>query len=114
MTYETRDELPRSVCEMRGMPAIDRDRERPFSPASYAAQYGITIEDAQDLVASSNSHPQIHRQILAMFKADRELKERALMLGDRRAMTDDEKRVANTLLARLGLSSLPGEAQSGA
>lgn len=66
------------------MPAIAGDRERPFSAESYAAQYGITVEDAAEMLETSqrSSHPQMHRQILAMFMADPDLKHRALMLTD--------------------------------
>jgi predicted HNH restriction endonuclease len=109
MTYEQRDDRPRTIPEMRGLPAIDRDRDHPFSAKSYAAQYGITVEDAEDILQRCNSHGQVHRQIVAMFKNDAVLKRRALMLDDERNMTGEEKKTAAALLKRLGLASLPRE-----
>ncbi len=97
---------PKSVPEMRGMPPIDRDRDRPFSPKSYAAQYGITVEDAEDLLAECQSHPQMHRKILALFLSDPDLKRRALMLEETSEMTAEEREGADRLLKRLGLAPL--------
>lgn len=99
---------PKSVPELRGMPTIPRDRERPYSPESYAAQYGIDLEEAEHLVDNSISHPQIHRQIIAMLQSDADLKERALFLSEEDEPTDDEKSQADRLLKRAGLQPIYG------
>lgn len=76
------DDRPKTIQEIRGMRAPEKDREKPYSAASYAAQYGITIDDAEELLARSNTHEQVHRQIMAMYTNDPELKRRAMMSDD--------------------------------
>ncbi len=99
---------PKTIQEMRGMIPAPADRERPYSAASYAAQYGITVEDAQDLIEAWSTHKQIERQIVAMFRADPELKARALMLDAEDEPSDDAKLIADRLLSRLGMQPLYG------
>lgn len=83
---ERSNDRPKTIPEMRGMSmSVDarereRNRERPYSAESYAAQYGITVEDAAEIRERSTNHQQIVRQITAMFTNNSELKRRALML----------------------------------
>jgi len=86
------------------MPAIEGNRERPFSAESYAAQYGITVEDAAEMLKTCASHPQMHRQILAMFMADSDLKHRALMLTDMLPVSAEEVADYERWMQRLGLA----------
>lgn len=102
------NERPRSIPEMRGMPPIPRDRERPYTPESYAAQYGITVEDAEELVEAYTNHRAIERAIVRMFKAEPSLKDRALFLSADDKPTDEEKRIADRLLRTLGLEPIYG------
>lgn len=95
--WDNADERPRSIPEMRGMQMNaearerERNREKPYSANSYAAQYGITVEDAQELRGRFNSHPRIVREITTMFARDPELRTRALMLGDAEPLTAEEE-----------------------
>lgn len=95
---------PKTIPEMRGMSmrpdAREREanRERPYSPESYAAQYGITVEDAREIRERSANHRQIVRQINAMFIADPELKRRALMIEDAKPLTEEEERLYGRML----------------
>ena len=85
---------PKTIPELRGMPAVPAERERRYSPESYAAQYGIAVDDARELIARSDSHPQIVRQILSRIAASPELKRRALMLDDASPLTEEEEQFA--------------------
>jgi len=76
------DDRARSVPEMRGATRDDRpDHREPYGPKSYAAQYGITVEDAEGLVARHGTHGEIKRAVYRMFSEDEGLRRRALMLG---------------------------------
>lgn len=99
MSTERSTERPLSIPELRGMPPIPRDREQPYSAESYAAQYGITVRGAQDLLERSTSHQQIHRQILAMFQNDPALKRRALMLETTQPLSQEEEHRYRRILA---------------
>ena len=95
------------IPELRGMPPIPEDRERLYSAASYCAQYGIPLEDAQEIVEACTSHPQAERMILALFKAKADLKKKAMLLdGDGQDLSIEEKRTANRLLRDLGMDTL--------
>ncbi len=78
------DERPRNIPEMRGVSMrpesreAERDRERPYTAESYAAQYGITIETAREMMERSTSHRQIVRQITTLFTSDPDLRRQAL------------------------------------
>lgn len=104
------DERPRSIPELRGMKPIDRkryvgnpDERQPFSPESYAAQYGIPVEDAEDLCKTASNHQDVERGILALYKRDPELKRRALMLDDDMGMSEEDRRVAERIAQRVGI-----------
>ncbi len=104
MTYQQHDERPRSIPELRGMTMNvearerERGREKPYSAASYAAQYGIRTEDAEELRGRFSGHHEIVRQITAMFGRDTELKRRALALDESGPLTPEEdERLRRTL-----------------
>ena len=82
-----------SIPELRGMSPDRRPNgERPYSPESYAAQYGITVEDATDLIANGKSHGEVKRQIYRMFTNDPELRQKALEpANDELPMSAEEK-----------------------
>lgn len=92
----------KSIPELRGMAPIPRDRVAPYSAESYAAQYGITVEDAEDILERCETHKQVERMILAMFKADPELKRRALALEETVDLTEEELRLAERARQYLG------------
>lgn len=92
----------RSIPELRGMNAIPRDRMRPYSANSYAAQYGITTDDAQDMIDGCETHQQVERMILASFLADPDLKRRALMVEGTIELTEEELRLADRAKRYLG------------
>lgn len=78
-----------SMPETRGM-SMARERassEEPYTAASYAAQYGITVGDAVECGAkeeagkpakSGMTHGQVKRIILGMLARDIELREKAM------------------------------------
>ncbi len=90
------DERPRSIPELRGMTMNvearerERGREKPYSAASYAAQYGIRTEDAEELRGRLRGHHEIVRHIMAMFSRDEELKRQALALDESGPLTPEE------------------------
>jgi hypothetical protein len=102
------NDRPKTVPEIRGMDMSaearerERVRERPYSAASYAAQYGITVEDAEDLRDRYPNHHQIVRAITAMLAADPDLKRRALMLEGTVELTEEEQRFAGRANQHLG------------
>lgn len=106
MTYIGENRV-KNIPEWRGMIEIPDDRERPYSKESYAAQYGITVEDAREFLEQCETHTQVERMIFALYKSDPELKRRAMLMDeDEREPTDEEKRIANRLLRQLGLDPL--------
>lgn len=67
-----------SIPELRGFSPIPAGRTDKYSAASYAAQYGITVEEADELVGNYGSHPEIHGAILRMYSADPARRQRAI------------------------------------
>jgi hypothetical protein len=90
-----RQQRPLSVPEMRGMRPDDRpDSERPYSAASYAAQYGIGVEEAQDLMSPSANHGEVKRRIYRRFTSEPALRAQALMLdGGAATLTPEEEKL---------------------
>ena len=86
---------------------MPRNRERKYTAASYSAQYGIPLEDAEDLVGRCGSHSAVERAIYAMLAADPELKRRALLL-DGMTATEEEREQVERLLRRGGISAVTG------
>lgn len=84
------------------MPPAPPDRTRPYSAESYAAQYGITVEWGQELREQHGTHQEIERAILAAFKADSQLKARALMLEEQVVLTEEEKTLVGRARQHLG------------
>ena len=74
------EERPRTIPEIRGFAAASKERDpaKKYSPASYAARYGIPLEDAEELVEQSHAHGDVERAINRVFSADPDLKRRAL------------------------------------
>lgn len=88
---ERYDDRPRTIPEMRGLTKDKRpDPEKPYSKESYAAQYGIAVEDAEGLRQQYRTHGEIKRAIYSMFSRDEGLRRRALMLDDVRTTTRGE------------------------
>lgn len=74
------DERALPLWAIRGFspPSKERDPARKYSSASYAARYGVPLEDAEELVARNATHQDIERDINRLFSADPDLKRRAL------------------------------------
>lgn len=73
-------ETPKTMPEIRGLTKDTRGPDdRPYSAASYAAQYGITVEDASDFIEAANGkHGQVLTQIFAHYKLRPDVKEQAM------------------------------------
>jgi hypothetical protein len=99
------DDRPQTIPERRGMPKIPGAREDSYTAASYAAQFGVTVEDAQDLIDryGRHAHKHIEREIIRMVQADPALKRRAFLLDDGTRATPEEERAALDWLAKLGI-----------
>lgn len=76
----------------------ERDRERPYTAESYAAQYGVTIDAAREIRDRSTTHRQIVRQITALLTNDAELKREALFIQDKAVLSDKEERLYSRTL----------------
>lgn len=92
----------RSIPEIRGMAPTPRDRTTKYSANSYAAQYGITVDDAEEMLERCDTHQQVERMIFASYKADPELKRRALVLDETIVLTEEEKRFESRAKEHLG------------
>lgn len=70
----------KSIQRWRGLTDDDRNHdEEPYSASSYGAQYGITVELADDLIADSNNkHGNVLRMIGAHFKQFPEARKMAI------------------------------------
>lgn len=90
-----------SIPEMRGMKPTPNDRTRKYSAASYAAQYGITVEDAEDLVNRCGDHRAVEQAIHRMLSLDPKLRRQALMLDGEVEMNEEEKARYERLAARI-------------
>lgn len=73
-------ELALPIPEKRGFvfQKTERDPAKKYTPASYAAQFGVPLEDAEELVARNATHHDVVRDINRLFSADPNLKARAL------------------------------------
>ena len=94
--------IGQTIQEMRGMKPPDAERTKMYSADSYAAQYGITVEDATEYRERCETHQQVERMILAAFKTDPDLKTKALMLEDQVVLTEEEKRMIGRAKKHLG------------
>ena len=96
-----------TVPEIRGIREDRRpDTERPYSAESYAAQYGIGIEDAEDLIAQAEpaNHGVVKRRIYRRFSLEPELRRKALMVEDKAAIAltgEEAKRMERTVGTKL-------------
>lgn len=72
-----------SIPELRGMPRPERSPvDKPYSVASYAAQYGITLELADEMVYRFSTHGEIVSEIKKQLLESEQLMDRALMRGE--------------------------------
>lgn len=72
----------RDIPEIRGMSLEEErgDLEKHYSKASYAAQYGITLEDAEDVIATTSNHGQAKAAITKMLTTNPDMMKKALFL----------------------------------
>jgi hypothetical protein len=94
---------PTSVPEARGMKPVPPERTRKYSPESYAAQYGVTVEDARELIGAFADHAGVRDEIHRMLGRDEALRRRAFLLDDPSGVTPNEEEVREeyALLKRL-------------
>jgi hypothetical protein len=99
------EERPRSVPEIRGMKPIPPEREDSYTAGSYAAQFGIYVEDAADLIArhGKHAHKAIEREILLSLARDVEERRRALLQDEALEPTETEKREAEAFMRKMGM-----------
>lgn len=72
------DDRPKAIPEFRGMPpeAQGRPPDRPYSAASYSAQYGVTLNEAEHLIAryassdGKTGHLQIKAEVESLLTLD--------------------------------------------
>ena len=84
-----------SWTEARGGTRDDRpDEGKPYSAASYAAQYGIPREDAEDLITEFSSHGEIRLAIYQKYLSDEDFRYSSVNLVTRPfgGWSEDEKR----------------------
>jgi hypothetical protein len=75
------EDRPRTFPERRGLTQGGSEREphrEPYSAASYCAQYGIPLEDAQDLVRRYKTHGEIRDRIQKEYLTDADFRKQAL------------------------------------
>lgn len=72
------DERPKTIIELRGMTPSPSGRTKKYSKESYAAQYSITVEEAEELIGNHSSHPEVQRAIFRMYSENPALKDRAI------------------------------------
>lgn len=67
--------------------------EKPYSAASYAAQYGVPLEDCQDMVKQYTTHGEVRQRIYREFLSSEDFEEAALSHQTRPEgeMTEAEK-----------------------
>lgn len=94
--------IGKTIQEMRGMPPAPAERIQRYSAESYAAQYGITVEEAEEYRNQCETHQQVERMILAAFKTDPQLKAKALMLEEQVVLTEEEKALVGRARQHLG------------
>lgn len=85
-------ERPKTIPELRGMARVPTDRTKKYSVASYTAQYGITREDAEEIVALFSSHQEAERAIFRMYSENPALRDRAINWHHYEQERDDERR----------------------
>ncbi len=83
---------PRTIQEHRGITTPPAERTERYSAASYSAQYGIPVEDAEEIRESCNTHQQVERGIFALYKLKPDLKERALFREPEPELTEAQKK----------------------
>lgn len=92
----------RAVQQIRGMKdAPPRDRVKPYSAESYSAQYGITVEDAEELRETCKTHAEIEKSIFSMYAKDAELKKRCLIAEENVTLTQEEMRLRDSVIEGL-------------
>jgi hypothetical protein len=99
------EERPRSVPEIRGMKPIPPEREDSYTAESYAAQFGVYVEDAAELIArhGKHAHKAIEREILLDLARDAEQRRRALLQDERLEASPTEQREAEAFMRRMGM-----------
>jgi hypothetical protein len=66
----------KSIPELLGFAPIPLSRERPYSAASYRAMYRLSEEEAEDVIRTYHTHPQINRALAHRFISDGPYRER--------------------------------------
>ena len=82
MSAATGEARPKTIQQRRGMTPPPDDRTRPYSAESYAAQYGITVEDGAELREAFGTHGEIERAIFGMYRRSPDLRDRAVFAGE--------------------------------
>jgi hypothetical protein len=78
------DERTYSIPELRGFDGTrdaeerESNREQPYSAASYTAQYGLAIQDVEDILERCFTHEQVVREIESDLMNDPELFQAAI------------------------------------
>jgi hypothetical protein len=82
-----RQERPRGIPEHRGMPKDERPvDEKPYTADSYAAQYGISVEEAETFIADSGKqHGDVIRRIHRLYQEHPERRREAIQMLDSNA-----------------------------
>lgn len=78
---------------------MPRDRTKLYSAESYAAQYGITVEDAEGFVETSTTHADVERKIYAYFRAQPIMRQKALMIENVTDLTEEEEQLVKRILS---------------
>lgn len=100
---------PRSIPELRGHAPIPPERTRSYSALSYAALYGITIEEAEEIRkrcgatgpgSPDSAHRAIADEIMAIFRADKDRLMEAIGAGPEVEASEEEIERARRLSAR--------------
>lgn len=101
----------RSFVELRGGTADTRpDAGEPYSAASYAAQYGITVDDAEALVEQYGTHGEVKERIFKEYVCDPNFRKEALELGEQKTclLTDEERdQIEASVIKALGDGKRP-------
>jgi hypothetical protein len=61
-----------------GRSSFPRTNDKPYSAVSYAAQYGITVEEGESLIQQYTKHSEIDLEIGIRMARDPEMFQRAV------------------------------------
>lgn len=87
---------------LRGGTADERPaQEKPYSAASYSAQYGIPVEDALELLERCKTHGEMRQRIYREYLSDPQFREEALSSSSRK-LSEEERRDAERFLRHSG------------